>query len=112
MKVSFYKKKNGKEPVKESLLDLPVDERASAFERLDGVQKYGLDYSRVVFKPIKGKLWEIKYKYRNQHRFLYCMRNADMMVLLHYVKKKTQKLEKKDRELAEKRMMEVFNNEQ
>lgn len=111
MEVVFYRKQNGKEPVKEALLDLPVDERANAFERLSGVQKYGLDYSRVTFKPIKGKLWEIKYKYKNQHRLLYCMRNADMMILLHYVKKKTQQLEKKDRELAEKRMMEVFSNE-
>ena len=112
MKVAFYKKQSGKEPVKDELLNLPADERASAFERLSGVQQYGFDYARVTFKPIKGKLWEIKYKYKNQHRFLYCMRNADIMVLLHYVKKKTQKLEKQDKELAEKRMMEVLNNDQ
>ena len=111
MKVVFYRKQNGKEPVKQDLLSLPVDERASAFERLSSIQKYGLDYSRVTFKPIKGKLWEIKYKYKNQHRILYCMRNAETMVLLHYVKKKTQKLEKQDREIAEKRMMEVIRND-
>lgn|GEM_PF-648361 len=110
MKVVFYRKQNGKEPAKDGLLDLPVDEKANAFERLAGVQKYGFDYARVIFKPIKGKLWEIKYKYKNQHRFLYCMHNSDSMVILHYVKKKTQKLEKKDKELAEKRMMEVLND--
>ena len=71
--------------------------------------KYGFDYSRIQFKQIKGKLWEIKYKYRNQHRVLYCMKSSELMVLLHYVKKKTQKLEVKDRELGEKRMMEVLN---
>lgn len=111
MKIAFYRKQNGKEPVKEDLLSLPVDERANALERLAGIQKYGLDYSRVTFKPIKGKLWEIKYKYKNQHRFLYCMRNIETMVLLHYVKKKTQKLEKRDCDIAEKRMMEVINND-
>ena len=31
------------------------------------------------------------------------------MVLLHYVKKKMQKLEVKEREISEKRMMEVLN---
>ncbi len=111
MKVVFYRKQNGKEPVKDELLNLPIDERANAFERLSSVQKYGFDYSRVTFKPIKGKLWEIKYKYKNQHRILYFMRNSETMILLHYVKKKTQKLEKQDREIAEKRMMEVIKND-
>ncbi len=110
MKVVFYRKQNGKEPVKDELLKLPSDERANAFERLSGIQHYGFDFTRVIFKPVKGKLWEIKYKYKNQHRFLYCMVNADMMVLLHYIKKKTQKLELQDRELAESRMMEVIKN--
>ncbi len=110
MKIVFYRKPNGNEPVKEELLNLPVDERANAFERLAGVQQYGFNFTRVIFKPVKGKLWEIKYKYKNQHRFLYCMVNADSMVLLHYIKKKTQKLELQDRELAESRMMEVLKN--
>jgi phage-related protein len=38
-------------------------------------------------------------------------RNSETMILLHYVKKKTQKLEKQDREIAEKRMMEVIKND-
>lgn len=92
------------------MLNLPIQERANALERLAGVEKYGLFYTRVIFKPIKGKLWEIKYKYKNQHRILYCLQGHDVMVLLHYVKKKTQKLENKDKELAEKRMMEVKNH--
>lgn len=96
-------------PVKEEINKLPLDEKADLLVRLEGIVKYGFDYSRVQFKQVKGKLWEIKYKYRNQHRILYCMKNSDLMVLLHYVKKKTQKLEVKERELSEKRMMEVLN---
>ena len=111
MDIVFYKKTNGREPVKDDLLKLPLNERVNAFERLDGIQKYGFNYSRVTFKQIKGKLWEIKYKFSNQHRILYCMREAKTMVLLHYVKKKTQKLDPKDRETAEKRMLEVLKNE-
>lgn len=111
MKIVFYRNQNGKEPVKQDLLNLPIEERANAFERLSSIQKYGLDYTRVTFKPIKGKLWEIKYKYKNQHRILYCVRNPETMVLLHYIKKKTQKLAKQDREIAEKRMMEVIRND-
>jgi len=39
------------------------------------------------------------------------MQGDDTMVLLHYVKKKTQKLDTKDRDVAEKRMMEVLLND-
>ncbi|WP_119328241.1 type II toxin-antitoxin system RelE/ParE family toxin [Cysteiniphilum halobium] len=73
--------------------------------------KYGFDFVKVQFKQIKGKLWEIKYKSKNQHRILYCMQDSNAMVLLHYVKKKTQKLENKDKDIAEKRMSEVLRNE-
>ena len=96
-------------PVRDDINKLPMDEQADLLVRLDGIQKYGFDYSRVQFKQIKGKLWEIKYKYKNQHRVLYCMKNAELMVLLHYIKKKTQKLDIKERDIGERRMMEVLN---
>jgi len=111
LKIVFYRKDNNREPVKDELSKLPTDERAKAYERLSSIQKYGFNCSRVTFKPIKGKLWEIKYKFKNQHRILYCMQGDDTMVLLHYVKKKTQKLDTKDRDVAEKRMMEVLLND-
>ncbi len=109
MELKYYSKNSGKMPVKDEIDNLPDDEKADMLVRLEGISKYGFDYSRVQFKQIKGKLWEIKYKYRNQHRVLYCMKNVELMVLLHYVKKKTQKLEVKERDIGEKRMMEVLN---
>ncbi|WP_208123288.1 type II toxin-antitoxin system RelE/ParE family toxin [Facilibium subflavum] len=96
-------------PVKEAINTLPIDEQADVLARLKGIEEYGFDYSRVQFKQVKGKLWEIKYKYRNQHRILYCMKSSELIVLLHYVKKKTQKLETNDLDISEKRMMEVLN---
>lgn len=111
MHIQFYKTSSGREPVREALEKLPTDERKSALVRLDGIEKHGLDYSRVAFKPIGGKLWEIKYRFRNQHRILYCMQGAETMVLLHYVKKKTQKLEVSDKTIAEKRLAEVMKHE-
>ena len=111
LKIFFYQRPNKKEPVRDEIMKLPTEERASAFERLDGIQKHGLYYTRVTFKQIKGKLWEIKYQYKNQHRILYCMKDTNTMILLHYLKKKTQKLDPKDRSIAEKRMLEVLKNE-
>lgn len=109
MDIKYYAKINGKMPVKDAIDALNIDEQADILARLKGIEHHGFNYSRVQFKQIKGKLWEIKYKYRNQHRVLYCMQSSKLMVLLHYVKKKTQKLEKKDRSISEKRMMEVLN---
>ncbi len=98
-------------PVKESINALPVAEQADILARLKGIEEYGFNYSRVQFKQVKGKLWEIKYKFKNQHRILYCMQSSELMILLHYVKKKTQKLETNDREISEKRMMEALNEQ-
>ena len=109
MQLYFYKTESGKEPLKDALLKLPKLERAAAFERLSGIAQHGFEYSRVTFRPISGKLWEIKYKCRNQHRILYCTTKKDELVLLHYVKKKTQKLELNDKKIAELRMKEVLS---
>ncbi|WP_440681995.1 type II toxin-antitoxin system RelE/ParE family toxin [Cysteiniphilum halobium] len=112
MNIYFYKTSNGREPVKEDINKLPRDEKLAAYARLADIEKYGFDFVKVQFKQIKGKLWEIKYKFKNQHRILYCcMQDSNAMVLLHYVKKKTQKLENKDKDIAEKRMSEVLRNE-
>ena len=109
MIVRYYKKASGKMPVKDDIDKLTVKEQADILSRLKGIENHGLEYSRVQFKQVQGKLWEIKYKYQNQYRILYCLKNDDLMVLLHYVKKKTQKLEIKDRDIGEKRMMEVLH---
>lgn len=112
MKIFFYQKSSGREPVREALNNLPQDERANAYAKLADIERYGLAFCRVRLKLIKGKLWEIKYKFRNQHRILYCLKDAQTMVLLHYVKKKTAKLAISDRDIAEKRMSEVLKHDQ
>jgi phage-related protein len=111
MIVRYYKKSSGKMPVKDEINKLTTKEQADILVRLKGIQEHGFNYSRVQFKQVQGKLWEIKYKYQNQHRILYCIKEQSLMVLLHYVKKKTQKLELKDRDIGEKRMMEVLHDE-
>ena len=110
LKIFFYQRPNKKEPVRDEIMKLPTEERASAFERLDGIQKHGLNYTRVTFKQIKGKLWEIK-KVSAIAEVYNVQMDTNTMILLHYLKKKTQKLDPKDRSIAEKRMLEVLKNE-
>lgn len=112
MNIKFYQKKSGKSPVAEFLNDLPSDETARITGCLANVQELGFDSPRVQFRQIKGSLWEIKIKTsRSGYRFFYVCIQKEIIVLLHAYKKQSQKAPKQEIELAEKRMMEVYDNE-
>ena len=112
MKVKFYHKKSGKQPVIEFLDELPSEETARIAACLSNIEKLGFDSPRVQFRQIKGSLWEIKIKtHRSGYRLFYVCIQGDNIVLLHAYKKQSQKAPKKEIETAEKRMMEVFDNE-
>jgi phage-related protein len=69
----------------------------------------GLSASRVIFKPLEGKLWEIKFNSPTSgYRVLYVMLEKDLMVWLHAFCKKTQKTPKQELDLARKRLKEVL----
>jgi phage-related protein len=112
MKIKFYQKQSGKNPVAEFLNDLPADEIARIAGCLKNVEELGFDSPRVQFRQIKGSLWEIKIKTsRSGYRIFYvCIKKA-IIVLLHAYKKQAQKAPKQEIELAQKRMMEVYDNE-
>ena len=112
MKIKFYQKKSGKSPVAEFLSDLPSDEMARIAGCLTNVEELGFDSPRVQFRQIKGSLWEIKIKTsRSGYRFFYVCIQKGIIVLLHAYKKQSQKAPKQEIDLAEKRMMEVYDNE-
>jgi len=112
MKVTFYQKQSGKNPVAEFLNDLPSDEIARIAGGLKNIEELGFDSPRVQFRQIKGSLWEIKIKTsRSGYRFFYVCIQKEIIVLLHAYKKQSQKAPKQEIELAEKRMMEVYDNE-
>ncbi len=112
MKVRFYQKDNGKQPVAEFLQELPTDDRARIVACLQNVEKLGFDSPRVIFRQIRGQLWEIKIKtHRSGYRLFYVCVKGSRIVLLHAYKKQSQKAPRKEIEVAEKRMLEVLKNE-
>lgn len=63
-----------------------------------------------MFKPLRGKLWEIKFQSPDGgYRMAYVLVEQDEMVILHAFRKSTQKTPIKDLDLAEKRMKEVLD---
>jgi phage-related protein len=111
MKVVFYKKDSGREPVKENIFDLEKNEISEIFGILEDVENNGFNSTRCEFKQIEGKLWEIKIKLpRIGYRIFYTIIQIDIMILLHSYKKQSQKAPRKELDVAFKRFKDVINN--
>jgi phage-related protein len=106
MRVFFYKTSRGRSPVIDELDALPIQASAHAYELLEGIEQEGLNAPRIIFRQIKGKLWEIKMNLpaSGGYRIFYCMLEKDSMLLLHAYAKKSQKAPKKELDTAQKRL--------
>ena len=109
MRVFFYTTGSGRSPIREYIDALPQADQARFLEILEEVERNGLNAARVIFKPLEGKLWEIKFRSKGGgYRVLYFLLTKDAMVWLHAFKKNTQKTPSKDLDLALSRMREVM----
>jgi phage-related protein len=112
MKVVFYSKNNKDIPVLEFIRSLEVKERSKILACLKNIEEMGADSPRVLFRQIQGKLWEIKIQaQKSSYRIFYVCISLKIMVLLHAYKKQSQKAPTKELNLAEKRLLEVLENE-
>ena len=110
MEVLFYRGDNS--PVLKFIRKLPVDDRARIFACLKSMSELGFECPRSVFRQIRGKLWEVKI--RTPHsgfRIFYVTVREQTCMLLHAYKKESSKAPQKEISIAEKRMMEVLNDE-
>lgn len=109
MRVNFYESSSGRSPVEDFIEKLQKADKARFAEVIVGLSELGLEYTRVQFKPLRGKLWEIKFSAPGGgYRMAYVILKVQEMVILHAFKKSTQKTPLRDLELAEKRMKEVL----
>lgn len=110
MKVYYYIAASGRSPVTDYIDGLPESDQARFFEVSAEIEKHGLEAARIIFKPLQGKLWEIKFTaVGGGYCILYAIITKDSMVWLHAFKRKTQKTPPKELELALKRLKEVIS---
>jgi len=114
MKVIFYEKRSGKKPVNDFLNKLSRQSRSKIVACLKFLQqketKINTNMNNMVFRQLKGKLWEIKIRTSDgSYRIFYTMLSEDLMILLHAYKKQSQKAPQKELDIATKRMEEVQN---
>ena len=109
MNVLFYKTGSLRSPVEEFIASLPKEDQVRFLDVYKGIKEYGLEYPRATFKPLEGKLWEIKFSAKGGgYRVAYVLLRGDEMLWLHAFKKTTQKTPARDLELARKRMKEFL----
>jgi phage-related protein len=108
--VHFYETKAGRSPIEDFILTLQKQDQARFAEVIDGIEKHNLNYARVQFRLLRGKLWEIKFSsHGGGYRIIYVMVTGNEMVWLHAFRKSTQKTPMKELDLAIKRMQEVLD---
>lgn len=85
---------------------LPKEAAAHAYQLLEEIEENGFDATRVIFRHIEGKLWEIKMKLpgTSAYRIFYFTVQGDTVLLLHAYAKKSQKAPKHHIETALERM--------
>lgn len=97
--IFYFEDDKEKTPVREYILRLPSAERAKVFAFLDHLAQVGPKMRRPMadYMGDKTGLYELR---PGRHRVIYFYFERDNIILLHAFLKKTDKIPKKDLEIA------------
>ena len=110
--VRFFQDKDGKEPIRDFLVDLKQKGVTSKTARINAekilayiraLEEFGTRAGQPYIKHIDGELWELR-PLRNRIFFFYWQ--EDTVVLLHHFIKKTQKTPRKEIDQAQRNLQE------
>ena len=103
--VIFFRDKTGDEPVKEFILAQSDGAIGEIIHVLDLLYKFDLSLCSPYVEKVCGKIWCLRIKHSSDYyRILYFTTTGKKFILLHALKKKTDKLHEADIEIALKRM--------
>jgi phage-related protein len=103
--VIFYKGENGNQPVKDFILGQSDGAIGEIIHVIDLLHKFDLSLGLPYVEKVRGKIWSLRIKHSSDYyRILYFASSGGKFILLHALKKKRDKLQNKDIELAIKRM--------
>lgn len=101
--IKFYKLPNGKEPVKDWLLDLDKSLRVKVIRRIERIY----DDNFGDFKQIESNLYELRFTLGKGYRIYYTIQNDVLVLLLNAGDKSKQS---KDIELAKAYLKDIKEN--
>jgi phage-related protein len=113
MEIRYYETSSGRKPAQEYINSLPEADRAGITGDIELIQEMGIINAPVVTrklqgKQFKGKLWELKSGTGHQQRIFYILKTGPLMLLLHACKKQKEGAQRRDLDVALKRMKEVL----
>jgi phage-related protein len=98
--------------VEEDVLDLPLGLLSRYFRLTELMIEFGANLGMPHTKPIENGLFELRLKSKEGiARVFFCTKAGKRIIMLHVFIKKTQKIPKKELNIANKRMLEVLNND-
>lgn len=104
---AFYQLPSGREPVRQWLKSLDLEDRRTIGEDIKDVE-FGWPTGMPLCRRLDDGLWEVRSALANGRiaRVIFCVQSG-RMVLLHGFLKKTQKTPAADRDLALKRKKDL-----
>lgn len=105
--IVFYQTERGEMPVLDFLYSLSEKEQAKCSDYLTALAERGNTLPSNFVKRVEHGLWELRPEYGGtEFRFFYFTVIENTIIMLHAIKKKTQRIPRKDIELALKRKKE------
>jgi phage-related protein len=104
-RVVFYKDAQGTEPVKQFILEQNHAAIGEILHVFDLLYKFDLSLGKPYVEKVDGDLWALRIKHSSDYyRIFYFANTGRKFVLLHAIKKKTDRLLTSDIKLAIQRM--------
>lgn len=104
-RVVFYRNDDGEEPVKDFILNQPHGAIGEILHVIDLLYRFNLSLGKPYVEKVVGKVWSLRIKHGSDYfRIFYFSFTGRKFVLLHAIKKKSDKLSKRDIAIAISRM--------
>lgn len=111
VQVLFFKKTDGKVPIRDWLDDLTKKDRRKCLERVDRLRERGHELDRPFAAYLKDCIHELRVKSGNvNYRMLYFFHEGRAVVITHGLLKKTEKIPPREIERAVQRKLEFEKN--
>ena len=106
LRVVFYRSSTGREPVREWLQALDDKSKKILGEDIKTVQ-FGWPLGLPLVRSLSNGLWEVRSRLSQGPARVIFLAEGDLIVLLHGFIKKTQRIPKKELEIARRRARKI-----
>lgn len=104
--IVFYKDADGSQPVKDFILSQSHSAIGEILHVFDLLYKFELSLGWPYVEKIEGKIWALRIKHgSDDYRIFYFTFTGRKFILLHAIKKKSDKLPRQEIEVAIRRMI-------